>query len=453
MIFQTDWLSSNPVFYNEITGKASHNINDVIDFVNFEFHPEGFNNYLDFGYSVFEQTPVKHVRFLRHSSRLTTDKTGNLNVEYLDDPAEEWVGRVIKEKEVWELLEATVQSWEKQVVGEIIIPTSGGFDSRLLNFFIKDKKRIRSFTYGISDVQKQSYEVVYGKKLAELLGTQWQQIRLGNFHKYFDEWDHLYGPSTHAHGMYHLEFYSQVREKVHGQNHLLTGIIGDAWAGGKRWPPITTPSDVIALGLSHGIHANSQHSLLASDHSLRDHYFHREKDRLANPAWIIIESMRFKIILLSYLIRVPKYFGFSPWSPFLDIDIALSMLSLPLKRREGRAWQVDFLKKHGIYLEGMNLKCDYENSLNRYGTLSHSLKPLNTNILREVIHPRYIEWINQVVREIPEPNRIIQRMLNTPKVGGALRKIGVKPIDPFVRAYSSYLTLKPIENLLKRKEK
>ena len=32
--FETDWLASKPVFYNEITKKVSYNINDVIDFNN-----------------------------------------------------------------------------------------------------------------------------------------------------------------------------------------------------------------------------------------------------------------------------------------------------------------------------------------------------------------------------------------------------------------------------------
>jgi hypothetical protein len=54
ILFETDWLASQPVFYNERTGKASHNINDVIDYTNLEFDREGFNNYVDFGYSVLE---------------------------------------------------------------------------------------------------------------------------------------------------------------------------------------------------------------------------------------------------------------------------------------------------------------------------------------------------------------------------------------------------------------
>ena len=63
VVFKTDWLASNPIFYNEKLGKVSLNINDVIDFRNLEFHPEEFNNYLDFGYSILEQTPIKNVKF------------------------------------------------------------------------------------------------------------------------------------------------------------------------------------------------------------------------------------------------------------------------------------------------------------------------------------------------------------------------------------------------------
>lgn len=59
ILFETDWLASQSVFYNEKTGQASHNINDVLNYTNLEFHPEGFNNYPDFGYSVLEQTPVR----------------------------------------------------------------------------------------------------------------------------------------------------------------------------------------------------------------------------------------------------------------------------------------------------------------------------------------------------------------------------------------------------------
>ena len=168
-IFQTDWLASNPVFYHELTGQVSHNINDVIDFANFDFHPEGLNNYLEFGYSVFGQTPIKYVKFLRHSSKLTISRDNKLKIEYLNDPVEDWLGRTSSEDNVFELLSVSVHNWERSVQGEIVIPTSGGYDSRLLNFIVEDKARIRAFTYGISNKQENSFETIYAKFLCKKL--------------------------------------------------------------------------------------------------------------------------------------------------------------------------------------------------------------------------------------------------------------------------------------------
>lgn len=156
-------MASEPIFYNEDTGKVSNNINDVIDYNNLEFDPEGFNNYLEFGYSVFGQTPVKGVKYLRYSSKLLWEDN-NITIEYLDDPVENWVKDQSSEYDVLQLLRSKIQTWESQVTGDIIIPTSGGYDSRLLNTMIKDKTRIRSFSYGLSRNQSTSYEVVYAKK-------------------------------------------------------------------------------------------------------------------------------------------------------------------------------------------------------------------------------------------------------------------------------------------------
>ncbi len=85
LVFESDWLASRPFFYNERTGRSGANINEVIDLVNVEIDPEGFNDYLDFGFSVFGRTPVRDVRMLRHSSRLWSGPSG-LRVEHLPDP-------------------------------------------------------------------------------------------------------------------------------------------------------------------------------------------------------------------------------------------------------------------------------------------------------------------------------------------------------------------------------
>ena len=449
-IFETDWINSNPVFYNEKTGKASHKVNDVIDWDNIEFHPEGFNNYLDFGYSVFEQTPIKNVKFLPPNARLIKNENGNLYIKRLKDPVEDWIGIKTSEEEIWDAIETSIQAWEKSVEGYIIIPTSGGYDSRILNYFIENKNRIRSFTYGVSNPQYESYEVINAKILAEKLNTWWKQIELGNFHNYFDEWNSLMGPSVHSHGMYQLEFFKGIKKYVPNEAYLLSGILGDVWAGGKAIPPINSNKEVVKLSLSHGMHADSRQSLLNSLYELRDSYFAENQKKVSDPFWAVVESMRFKMILLSYLFTVPQRFNYTPWSPFLNFEIAIKMLSLPETRRKNRNWQVDFFKKTDICLEDIKIKRNYNNTLNYDATLKSELYPLETKLFKNIIRESYIEWINDRVLKRPLPNKLSRKILGIPKLGGGLKRLGFKSKDEFLEAYCAYLTLKPIEYLLKR---
>ncbi|MDP3402473.1 MAG: hypothetical protein Q8S35_00765, partial [bacterium] len=260
----TDWLGSDPVFYNTKTGAISRSMHEVIDFEDLEFDSEGFNNYLDFGYAVFEQTPVKHVKFLRHSSQVMRKDDGSLEVTHHDDPVADRLSGTGDVDAALERIEGSVRAWEAAQEGDIVIPTSGGFDSRMLNVCIEDSSRVRSFTYGTSDDQKQSSEVAYARELSQILGTRWEQIELGDYHQYMSEWDDLFGASTHAHGMYHIEFYRKILAKTGPGRPLLSGIIGDAWAGSVVLEPITDTGGLRALGYSHGMHADSSFSLLMS---------------------------------------------------------------------------------------------------------------------------------------------------------------------------------------------
>lgn len=456
LLFETDWLASQPIFYNEKTGQASHNINDVIDYTNLELHPEGFNNYLDFGYSVLEQTPVKHVKFLRHSSRLWVDEKGVLSVEYLDDPVEQWLDYRLSEEDIIDLIGERVRKWEHSVEGEIIIPTSGGYDSRLLNWCIENKSRVRSFTYGISENQAESYEVVYARQLSELLGTRWEQIPLGDFHQYFDDWDRLFGVSIHAHGMYHFEFYQKILPKVAGGNPFLSGIIGDAWAGSVNIALLENYTDVSRLGYTHGLQADSTRSKFSVERPLLSNYWETQRGRLEDAHLRVVEAMRFKIILLCYLRNVPKHFGFKWWSPFLDVDVCMAMLNLPPERKRDRIWQREFFQKVGLSLESMKLQATHQNTLDLQALRRIPVKPLDVNLLREVIKPDYVEWINRNLlnQSLNWTEKVLCGLLNVRIVGGALRRLGFTDnASRQLKAYNTYLVLLPIEKLLRRRNR
>ncbi|MCH7688917.1 MAG: hypothetical protein IH899_19955 [Planctomycetes bacterium] len=449
-VYQTDWLASNPVFFNEKTGAVSQNVNDVIDYSNVEFHPEGLRNYLDFGFSVFGQTPIRHVRFLRHSSRLRVDVERRIEIEHLPDPVDDWMEKLTKEDDVIQLIEQIVGEWEESQKGEIVIPTSGGFDSRLLNLLIRDKSRIRSFSFGLSKNQSKSSEVVYARALSKILKTRWEQIPLGKYHRYIDDWLRLYGISTHAHGMYHIEFYRQLRNRTAPGSPVLSGFIGDPWAGSVDVPELQSEQDLFHLGYSHGMRADSKQCLLPDHRDLRSIYWNENKERLKKPRFRIVEAMRMKIILLSYLINVPRSLGFKAFAPFIIPEISLGMLMLPDHRRKNRTWQTELFRKNGIDLESQGVKAQPENTLNLQAIRLHPPQPLDRKLLREVINPDYVDWINRGLR----PAATIARWCR-----GAARRLRMKRLlgrwgdNPnLLTPYFAYLCLKPIERVLQSRQ-
>ena len=131
------------------------------------------------------------------------------------------------------------------------MPTSGGFDSRLINLLLSDRSRVRAFTYGISDNQLRSTEVVKAREVARRLGLRWQTVPIGEFHRYLGDWDALYGVSTHAHGMYQMEFYDQVRRAVAPGSTVLSGICGEWFSGDDKevrtQPVVDSPDDFVAM--------------------------------------------------------------------------------------------------------------------------------------------------------------------------------------------------------------
>lgn len=455
MHYQTDWLGTNPVYYNTKTGDASYNIDEVINFKTFEFHPEGFNNYLDFGYSVFGQTPIKNVRFLKHSSTLIINSDGSVCIEQNEDPVEDLIGEQTTERDVLDQIKRRVQRWESQVNGEIVIPTSGGFDSRILNYCIRDRDRIKAFTYGVSNDQSKSSEVVYAKALSNKLGIEWDHIELGEFHKFIPDWLEIYSASTHAHGMYHMEFFSKVSDRVNKNSPLLSGITGGGWAGGVIPPSVNTPEELTALGYTHGMNANSKYSKLKSDNPLRNTYFESNRQKLQDFRWTVVEMMRLKIILLSYLLRIPRWAGLRPWSPFLDVNVAISMLNLPTERRRNRVWQKEFFARKNIdfesdqgLLNSLSLAFN-QNTLNHQAMNKLCPKLLDAELLGQVVDESYVTWINEMISNDGSKVQLRIWLGSLPKIGWGLRRRGV---DKRLDAYNAYLTLRPIEYVLKRRE-
>ena len=441
-----NWVGYQTVFYNLNTGKYSHDINDVIDYANLEIDLEGLAAYLDFGYSVFGHTPVKNVQYLLPNQVLSLSD-GKLSISETEDKTIQLLAKETKEDDVLGKISDAVNNWADSFKDDILIPTSGGFDSRLMNVLIRDKSRIHAYTYGTSLNQDESRESVYAGLLSERLGTQWKRIPLGKFNVYMNKWYDQFGPAVAASGTYHMEFYDKIKSLESGNPmHLLSGIIGDAWAGAVKVPLIDSAASYRTLGYTHGMSADSKLAMNVDYTNIVEPIFDKQKDHLKSPDFRIITAMRTKMMMLQYLISVPSKMGYPGYSPFVDEDIALAMLNLPVARKENRAWQRDFFKKNNLLFEEEKHKYTYQNSLNYYALLNEKLDPLDENLLREVLNPEYLQWINQKIMHIGTKEKIFQTLMHTPKVKGVLKLLGAK--NELLNAYFAYITIKPIETLL-----
>ncbi|WP_437920151.1 hypothetical protein [Sphingobacterium sp. LRF_L2] len=444
-----NWVGYGTVFYNEKLGLHSTSIEDVIDYSNLEIDMKGLSSYLDYGYCVFGLTPVKYVKYLQPNESLHKTE-GKIQVFSNVDTVINKIGYRTQEDDVLHLIEDALAKWTSSIDGNILIPTSGGFDSRLLNVLIKDKQRIKAYTYGTSFNQNYSREVVYAQQLSQRLGTSWQRVDLKSFNNYIGEWYTLFGPSLAASGTYHMEFYKKIAEIEKFQHlSLLSGIVGDAWAGAVAVPHISNVASYSKLGYTHGMTANSMLATGVDYKDVVEPIFERQRQLLDLPEFRIITAMRNKMLLLQYLIRVPSLYGFEGFSPFIEENIALAMLNLPLERRVNRQWQRDFFKKNNVLFEEEKHQYTYQNSLNYYALLSSSLEPLNVSLLKEVISLKYLEWINFRVGNIGGKERIFQSLMHTPKIKEVLKKVGFK--NGLLEAYFAYITIKPIEILLSKR--
>jgi len=459
LVHESDWLGTRPFFYNERTGAASHDIHAVIDLADLEFDPEGFNDYLDFGFSVFGRTPVRDVRLLPPCARLWREADGRLRVERLPDPAAAWYDRRSSVDEVVELARERVAA---AVAGDgtVVVPTSGGFDSRFLHLLVPaaERRRLRAFTYGLSDRPQRSTEAVKAREVARRLGVAWELVPLGDFHRHLAAWERLFGVATHAHGMYHLEFYGQVLARLGGTPAtVLSGACGEWFAGDdpevRVVPVLRTAEDVLTVFRYAGMNADSRFSrlrggrrgalaLLEEEPRLREEMLPR-----------VVTVVRLRMVLLSFLLRVPEALGLPVRAPFLEPDLALRMLTLPPALRHGRRWQRDLFRRAGLDLEAERLPADDRNTLNLRAMRRWPLAPLDERLLREVVQPGYVRWVNRSVGPGGLPWEALWRLAWVPgfrRGVAALRRAGLR--DRRLEAYAAYLTLWPVQELLRRRD-
>ena len=446
IIVENDWLGSIPIFYNKKDNIVSTLSNLCIK--DKSLHNEGLSNFCEYGYSIFEQTMFKDIQFMRFYSKLVI--SSKIEIIYKADPVLEksFLEHTSREEDAITLMQKYVSRVEKKIDGEIILPTSGGYDSRMLNYLVTDKTRIRSFTYGISKNQNKSTEVVYAKKIAEKYKTHWEQIELNEFHNYIDKWVDIYGISTHLHGMYHIEFYTKISKKYSFSNSsFLSGIGGDWWNGKIVMPDTFSFDELGQIAYFNGMNLDIHYLKIKKRNDTDLKQFFEENSFLLSSKYKNIVMARMKILLISYLLEIPEYFGLPAWTPFLNYDIVKATLNIPEDRRKKIVWQKDFFTRVGLNLESMSLQSSKSNNLNYEITKKSNLEPIDIDFMKKYIDEERLVRINKTLSKLVISEVIKNNLLSIPKVGGALRRLGFK--NNYLDMLYEYYIIKVIEKGLK----
>lgn len=443
VIFSQDWLGSTPYFFNEKTHLHGAKIQDAFDPYDFTLSHAGVSDFLTFGYSVFGSTPIRDVQFVPASHDLMKTPDGHLYTSRQKyDPVEGYLDKTSTSEDALELLFSWNPSFEST---EEILPLSNGMDSRLLALNrTTHHKTPKCFTYGTSRRQWDSDEVHGAADIASALGLPWQRVDLSGFHDEIPFWSDLFGSSVHLHGMYQVRFYREIKKQV-PSGTVISGIIGDLWA---RSHDLSAPGSALELrqySYNHGIGLQEEEIGPQIDFSNLELEFEQLDGELSTEVGRTVYLVRTKMMLLSYLRKVPESFGYSFASPFLDPNVALTIATIERNQRVGRQWLKKFFEVSDVPINpnpvGMRSPHLDLGELSR-----NALPPLSPTMLSTYVDPSFTDWVNRKVQKVSARSRISFYLLEMSRIGPT---IGRKLWDPGLqKAYNAYMCLRPIQELL-----
>ena len=389
---KTDWINSKPVFYNTKTLKTSDNMLSVWDG---GFDNEGLYDFLTFGYQVFEQTALKDVKKLRHSSEI---KDGKI-IEY-PDPIEKYIGKVSSVDESLSTLETHILRFELSHKSKMAILLSGGYDSRFLAHFIKHKWYLDAYTCDVSIGNKYSAEMIRAKEVCKRLGIRHYALDVKNYYSGSKEVFDNFGLEVNAGAAIALE----MPRLLNHNGIILHGSVGDWWRTQKV--KINPPKDYLdfsSLFFTHGVSIPKEFIKVKTNHENKQQEYETNIKRLReDELFRIVYSRRGRIGVASMGMRgIEKYS--KAYTPFYDIDVAMSQLNLPTKDRWG-SWAKDYFKKVGLDVDDIRYSHDWNQDLRvAYNSLDSSL---DVKKLSSIVDKNRLEWINAQlsrIKKLPVP--------------------------------------------------
>ena len=227
---------------------------------------------------------------------------------------------------------------------------------------------------------------------------------------------------------------------------MLSGIVGDLWAGSVQLAPPRSPRDLENYGLTRGLNVPREALVITKHQGNAEAEFEQVRAQLSEPLHQITYLIRNKMLLLSYLVDIPRMLGAVASGPFLSEKVAMSFATIDANSRKNRKWQYEYLAKVGF--ESVGAELGNRDFTMDYGELErHPLKPLDVAPLSRFVKPEYITWVNRKVQGLSLRDQMWLKMREKqrilPPIGNKLRS------NSTMDAYAAYMCMKPIELLLR----
>lgn len=346
---RSDWLGSFPCYYDEVSKEvASHW--GMLDLRSRECDPIGSYTLKKYSFIPTSRTLKYGVRRMLSNETLVwrpnyvgcSTKASRLNYD-----------ASIQTENVVDCVAARLKS-DGVDKSSVIIPLSGGYDSRFLASIVKEKfgSVFKSFTYSLLGSDGDCFESKVSKVVAKRLGSPWRSFDLTGYARYENTIIDWSGGFSHVNGDYYEMFAEQVHKDLERSEYqkalVVSGIVGDLWCGkvnGGRY--LNAGSVLYSHGVStYGwmIDARERKVSEQAEEEL-DKFF---KNRITSNETLLLELVRAKIALLSFLCYSFERRGIRCSAPFLDKHVVEAVLSLDRKQRLNRQWQNEYFMNLGI---------------------------------------------------------------------------------------------------------
>lgn len=343
---EADWLGSFPVYYDEI----SQEISSHWGLLNLEAHEsDNVGRYIlkKYSYIPNQRTILKGIK------RLLAEEIIYWQNELIKiDKNKKAISLNKNESSVENIIFLINETLNNDCKGKnAIVPLSSGYDSRLLlNCLIKGNGvfKIKTATYALSKEIENCFEAVVARAVSLKCNVDWSCFFLDDFRIFEELIIERNGGFSHINGDYYEKFANLCLKSICSKQNetvVCSGIVGDAWSGKIKIPNINDPLIYKKVLYSHGIKLynflfskSERDCSEIAESELKEFY----SNRIVNNQDYLIELVRGKIGLLSFLCYAFERHGVKVSSPFLNRSVVEKILNLNPQLLNNRQWEKQY---------------------------------------------------------------------------------------------------------------